>query len=167
MDQLLAGGAPCGTELGRPRLPCWPSASSNLRAPFCARRAAFFSRRRVARARRCLAWIFLRRESVILGMGLHPLFVPAARSTPAPRVPSERVVLVHFDFIEHFEAHDRPNKPGAFPPPFATRTLWRCRDAVYSRSRLPDVYTNLAVLMKRGMKRGGIDIGALCALAVR
>src|SRR5262245_21462056 len=45
---------------------------------FCARRAAFFSRRRAARARRCLAWIFLRRESVIFGMGVNPL-CPLAR----------------------------------------------------------------------------------------
>ena len=37
----------------------------------CVRRAAFFSRRRAARARCCRAWIFLRRESVILGMGVY------------------------------------------------------------------------------------------------
>ena len=35
---------------------------------FCSRFAAFFSRRRMLSARRCLAWIFLRRESDILGM---------------------------------------------------------------------------------------------------
>jgi hypothetical protein len=36
----------------------------------CARRAAFFSRLRAARSLRCFAWIFLRRESVILGIGI-------------------------------------------------------------------------------------------------
>jgi len=42
-------------------------------ALLCARLAAFFSRRKAARTRRCLAWIFFRRESVILGMDLDPL----------------------------------------------------------------------------------------------
>src|SRR5262249_53484010 len=120
VDQLLAGGALGGAELGR----CWPSASSKLRAPFCARRAAFFARRRVARARRCLAWIFLRRESVILGVGLHPLFVPSGELPPVPRVPSELVALEHFDFIEHFDAHDRPEEARGVSTTLATRAPW-------------------------------------------
>lgn len=39
-------------------------------APFCARRAAFFWRRSALCVWRCLAWIFLRRESDIFGMGV-------------------------------------------------------------------------------------------------
>ena len=74
--------------IGRSRLPCGPSASFSF-ALLCARRAAFFSRRRAARAWRCLAWIFLRRESVILGMGRHPLFLPRTgeldAGEPSPR----------------------------------------------------------------------------------
>ena len=41
-------------------------------APFCARRAAFFWRRSEFCVWRGLAWIFLRRESDILGMGVIP-----------------------------------------------------------------------------------------------
>jgi hypothetical protein len=38
-----------------------------------ARLAVFFPRRSAARRWRCLAWIFLRLESVILGMAVPPL----------------------------------------------------------------------------------------------
>lgn len=58
-----------------PGLPARPMHTPYVAARLCARLAAFFSRRSAARARRCLAWIFFRRESVIFGMGFHPPFM--------------------------------------------------------------------------------------------
>src|SRR5262249_22721564 len=79
-------------------------------ARFCARRAAFLSRRSVARTRRCFAWIFLRRESVILGMDFHPhlLFFRGrrARHFEAPHPPPGSATPVHLSAV-------------ALPPPGA------------------------------------------------
>jgi len=59
-------------------------------ALLCARLAAFFSRLSAARARRCLAWIFLRRESVILGMGS---YAPSSYQYESARWQLRRQVL--------------------------------------------------------------------------
>jgi hypothetical protein len=65
-QRLCEGSGPSGmSEYALTRYPNYKA----LPLP-CARRAAFFSRLRAARSLRCFAWIFLRRESVILGIGI-------------------------------------------------------------------------------------------------
>ena len=63
-------------------------------APFCARRAAFFWRRSEFCVWRCLDWIFLRRESDILGMGVILGLVTDQRWTATIETASRKRFLV-------------------------------------------------------------------------
>src|SRR5262249_58176942 len=126
-------------------------------ALLCPRRASFFSRRRAARACRCLAWIFLRRESVILGMGLNPLFVPSRALDAGAASHSELAASSGGSIGPRCQLHSnakyrsrrplvktidamldvRPGRGGeqaisSTRHPFATRALWRCSVVLYS-----------------------------------